>query len=84
MNPLEKSQRSDQAFEIFKVLLARGTTDWDFAPLAERAITAVDVFHDVIQQRYPTHVQGGYKQTQGEQAPRPPLAPVGMQGPSGI
>jgi hypothetical protein len=41
----------EQAFEIYKLLLAQSRTDWDFRPLAVRAFDAAEVFEQEAEQR---------------------------------
>jgi hypothetical protein len=43
--------RSTQAFEIYKTLIDQST--WDFEPLAKKACDAVEVFDQILRQRYP-------------------------------
>lgn len=42
---------SEQAFELYKILLAQSRTEWDFRPLAERALDAAEVFEQASEQR---------------------------------
>jgi hypothetical protein len=43
--------RSTQAFEIYKLLINKDS--WDFEPLAKTACDAVEVFDQILRQRYP-------------------------------
>jgi hypothetical protein len=41
----------EQAFDIYKLLLAQSRTDWDFRPLAARAFDAAEVFEQEAEGR---------------------------------
>jgi hypothetical protein len=75
MTTAEKNLHSEQACDIFKLLVAKGTTDWDFAPLAAKACDAVEVFHEVARQRYPTNVVGEPAPVAESSQQQPPPAP---------
>jgi hypothetical protein len=42
---------SEQAFELYKIFLAQSRTEWDFRPLAERALDAAEVFEQAAEAR---------------------------------
>jgi hypothetical protein len=62
---------SQQAFEIYKLLLAQSRTDWDFRPLAIRAFDAAEVFEQELEER-------GGSMTQSQQMNSPGSDPSGV------
>jgi hypothetical protein len=50
---------SEQAFELYKIFLAQSRTEWDFRPLAERALDAAEVFEAAAEQRGELSCPGG-------------------------
>jgi hypothetical protein len=64
---------SQQAFEIYKLMLAQSRTDWDFRPLATRALDAAEVFEQELEER-----GGGGSMTQSQQMNSP--APESFRG----
>jgi hypothetical protein len=87
VNQADKSLRRAAAFDIFKLLVARASTDWDFGPIAAKSCDAVEAFYAVVLERYPHDMAvGEIKQPQIIPAvTQPPRGPaIGMPGPSGI
>jgi hypothetical protein len=69
----------EQAFEIYKLLLAQSRTDWDFRPLAARAFDAAEVFEQEAEERGFTAGSTG-PMTQSQQTNSPGMT----AGPSGV
>lgn len=58
------------AFEIFRALVARNETTWDFDPIAKEACDAAEAFTRYIDKRYPERYLA--------EAPLPPGVAPGM------
>jgi hypothetical protein len=84
MTEQEISARRLMAFELFKILFAKGTTDWDFAPLAAKACDAAEACQEILLQRYPINVTSSAVPEPPQPPQPPPPAPWGVQGPEGV